>query len=130
MPGKRSRRGSIRRFHCPVCDSRLWRIGSEKHYLYYKDRSELSRHVGLTGRNAALAVAKGEYVDRNAWIEEFFCGEHGKMWLLTRQRPDGSATCAPATEHDWNRTTGTRHPEHPNPSVSEFTYRMSRGAKA
>lgn len=128
MPGKRSRRGKVQIFQCPQCESRLWRMGSEKHHLFYSESAELAMNTGLSRRNAAILITQGEYVDRRSWIEEFFCGDHGKMWLLIRHGNDGQATAVPATEQDWRFTTGTRNPDRPNPSVSEFTYRMSRGA--
>jgi hypothetical protein len=43
---------------------------------------------------------------------------------LTRQ-DDNLCTKLPR-DQDWQRTNNTLDPNRPNPSVSEFTYRMSR----
>ncbi|BAC88393.1 hypothetical protein [Gloeobacter violaceus] len=129
MPGKRSKRSKVDRFHCPHCEARLWRLGSQKYHLFYTHLSEMTAEGGIPRKQAALLISqKSEYVDNCAWLEEFFCGEHGKMWMLVRQSSEGVLTAIVPSEHDWKRTTGTLFPNRPNPSVSEFTYRMSRGA--
>lgn len=128
MACKRSKRHKVHRFHCPTCSGRLWRLGSPKHYLFYKDLSEITQQAGLAHKKAAFLAVKGDYVDRSSWLEEFFCGEHGKMWMAIRQDETGTLMAVPADERDWKRTTGTVNPNIPNPSVSEFTYRMSRRA--
>ncbi|AGY56514.1 hypothetical protein [Gloeobacter kilaueensis] len=127
MSGKRSKRGKVQRFDCPHCDSRLWRLGSEKHRLFYTQLTDMVQSTGMHRKQAAALMSRGDYVDSTAWIEEFFCGEHGKMWMLVRQDGAGCLRASLPSEQDWQRTTGTVHPHLPNPSVSEFTYRMSRG---
>ncbi len=59
------------------------------------------------------------FVDRDRWIEEFFCPEDGKMWLLISRQKDGSLTQTLATEQDWQKTGKTIDPQTINPSVSE-----------
>lgn len=130
MPGKRSNRKNVQHFCCPYCDRRLWRLGSPKHFIFYSQASEIQQHTNISRKNAAFLANKGTYVDKNAWIEEFFCGEHGKLWLKLSRNNDGISASLAATK-DWQQTTRTINPDHPNPSVSEFTYRMShqRGKK-
>lgn len=128
MPGKRSNRKNVPRFHCPQCNSRLWRLGSPKHFLFYTGALEIQQHVSMPRQSAVLLAAKGVYVDRNCWIEEFMCGEHSKLWIKITKKADGSLITSLATSRDWQRTTRTIEPETPNPSVGEYTYRMSRQA--
>lgn len=128
MPNKRSKRNQVHRFCCIYCERRLWRLGSPKHHLFYREVSEIKQHLNISRKNAIFLAAKGVYVDHNSWIEEFLCGEHGTMWLLVSKKTDGTLVAAPPSSNDWNRTTGTIDPSIPNPSVSEFTYRMSRRA--
>lgn len=129
MPGKRRRRSDTERFSCPSCGNRLWRIGSEKHLIFYSEASDFVRYMGLSRRQAAMAMAQGGRTDRRTWIEEFFCAEHGKMWLLIQNLQCGKMTTTVATDYDWKRSTGTQNPDCLNPSVSEYTQRMSRRAQ-
>jgi hypothetical protein len=126
MPGKRSKRRETEQFACPDCDNRLWRIGSEKHPVLCSEASDFAHYLGLSRKQVAVAMAQGGWNDRRAWIEEFFCREHGKMWLLIRNLQCGKIVAKAATEYDWKRSTGTQYPGSFNPSVSEFTQRMSR----
>ena len=125
MPGKRSNRKNVQHFYCPYCERRLWRLGSPKHFLYYLEASEIQQNVNISRKSAVFLAHKGAYVDTNSWIEEFFCGDHGKLWMKVT-RKDGKLVPTLATSKDWQQTTGTILPDCPNPSVSEFTYRMSR----
>jgi hypothetical protein len=94
--------------------------------LFYREVSEIKQNLNISSKNAGFLAAKGAYIDTNCWIEEFFCGEHGKMWMLVSKQADGTLVAVPPRSNDWNRTTGTINPDNPNPSVSEFSYRMSR----
>jgi hypothetical protein len=126
MPGKRSKRRDTGRFTCPDCETRLWRIGSEKHQIYCSEASDFVHYIGLTRRQAVIEMAQGCRTGRRSWIEEFFCGKHGKMWLLVRNLECGKIITTAATVHDWKRANGTQNPDCSNPSVGEFTQRMSR----
>jgi hypothetical protein len=126
MPGKRSKRKDTERFTCPDCANRLWRIGSEKHPIFFREASDFVHYLGLPRKQVALVMAQGGWNDRRVWIEEFFCENHGNMWLLVRNLQCGKTVAKAATEYDWKRSTGTQHPDSFNPSVSEFTQRMSR----
>ena len=126
MPNKRSRR-QVHHFHCPYCHNRLWRLGSPKHHLFYRNKAELQQYLGMTHKKAALLNnQKSTHVDDNRWIEEFFCPQHSKIWLLVTRHQDGSLTEKIACERDWQKTVHTIDPNFSNPSVSEFSYRMSR----
>jgi hypothetical protein len=75
-----------------------------------------------------LLANKVFYVDSNSWIEEFLCGDDGKLWLKINRKNDGTLVTTLASSKDWLQTTRTILPDTPNPSVGEFTYRMSRQA--
>lgn len=126
MPNKRSKRKTTQKFFCVHCQQRLWRLSSTKHFLFYKEVADIKHHLGVSRKNAMLLAAKGACVNSNTWLEEFFCGEHGKMWLLVSKKPDGQLSTTPATGEHWQHTTGTIDPNLPNPTVSEFSYYMSR----
>lgn len=126
MPGKRSNRKNIQRFYCPHCDRRLWRQGSPKHFLFYLEASEIHQNVDVSRKNAVFLAAKGAYVDNNSWIEEFFCAEHGRLWMKVTKKNGSKLIATLASSNDWKQTTRTIQPDTPNPSVGEFSYRMSR----
>ncbi|MBV9386398.1 MAG: hypothetical protein JOZ78_08220 [Chroococcidiopsidaceae cyanobacterium CP_BM_ER_R8_30] len=126
MPGKRSKRNKVQHFYCPYCEHRLWRLGSPKHFLFYLGAAEIKQNVGMSSKSAALLAARGDYLDNNSWIEDFFCRDHGKLWMKITRKDGGKLVSAMATSIDWRQTTRTIMPHSPNPSVSEFTYRMSR----
>ena len=126
MPNKRSKRAHIQKFCCPYCESRLWRLGGQRHYLYYSNAAEILTNLDVSRKKAALIAAQGAYIDRLKWIEEFFCEDHGKLWLRLHQNEEGLISSKLAGDEDWKSSTGTIDPSTPNPSVSEFTYRMSR----
>ncbi|MGF1542070.1 MAG: hypothetical protein ACFCU5_16765 [Pleurocapsa sp.] len=131
MPNKRSRRGKVHHFPCPYCQQRLWRVGADKYYLFYQDIADIRENLQLTKKKASLL--QGQYpvfVDKNRWIEEFFCPEDGKLWLLISRQADGSLTQTLATEKDWQKTSKTINPHTLNPSISEYSYRMSRSSQS
>ena len=126
MPGKRSKYKNVHRFYCPYCNFRLWRQGGPKHKLFYLEASEIQQNVKMPHKSAVILANKGPYVDNHSWIEEFFCGEHGKLWMKITKNHDEKLVATLATSKDWQQSTHTIEPDTPNPSVSEFTYRMSR----
>jgi hypothetical protein len=131
MPNKRSRRSQKQKFHCPWCQHQLWRLGNPKHYLFYQGISEIKKQFNLSKKNAGFLAAQDfVQVDRRTWLEEFFCKEHGKLWMRLTSRPDGIVVATLAKETDWKRSTRTIDPDCPNPSVSEYSYKMSRRTKA
>ena len=69
------------------------------------------------------------YLDTNTWIEEFCCQTHGTVWLKVSSQNNSTLKTSLATSNDWKRSTGTIDPRFPNPSVSEFSYSMSRKPK-
>lgn len=127
MPNKRSRR-KTQHFNCCFCNQRLWRLGGRKYHLYYTDEGEIRRKGGLSRKSARMLANQGPYVDASSWIEEFFCGEHGKIWMLVTRQSDDTLVLTPAQSQDWSKTTQTIDPNTPNPSVSEYSFRFSRQA--
>ena len=129
MPGKRSRKNK-QKFNCPYCQTKLWRVGSPKHYLYYQEISELQNNLGVSRKKASLLLAdKSTYLDRSCWIEDFVCEQHGSMWLKISHYSDRTLKTSLARSEDWQKSTGSINPNFPNPSVSEFSYAMSRKPK-
>jgi hypothetical protein len=127
MSNKRSNRSKTPKFYCPYCDRRLWREGTGKHSLFFQGANEIQQQFGLTKKKASLLVGQSfVQVDRSTWLEEFFCQVDGKMWLKVSKDLDGTITTQVADQKHWKQSTNTIDPNKPNPSVSEFTYRMSR----
>ena len=128
MPNKRSNR-KTQKFHCVHCQKRLWRPGKEKHYLFYSKASDIKDHLNISRKRANIIAENNRgYLDTNSWIEEFICEVHGKIWLLITKQADGKLEVNLAKSKDWNRTTNTINPDVSNPSVSEFSRRISRKA--
>lgn len=130
MPGKRKNRSQVKHFVCPWCKSRLWRVGSVKHYIFYQGASEIKQNLSVSRKKATFLASKGDYIDKQKWIEEFFCTEDGKIWLSIKKQENGNIKTSIPTMHDWKRTLGTINPTLPNPSVSEYSYKMSRGCRS
>lgn len=127
MPGKRSRARTKQNFNCPYCHTKLWRMGSPKHYLYYQEISEVQKNLNISRKKASWLIAQNNtYLDQSCWIEDFFCEQHGTMWLKISRKVDRPMEVSLAGADDWKKSTGTINPDFPNPSVSEFTYSMSR----
>ena len=126
MPNKRSNRRRTRKYFCPYCEQRLWRLGNTKHHLFYKDAEEIRNNTNLTLKKAKLfSTQNSTYSDRNKWIEAFCCSSHGMMWLFISMQ-NGELNYRVAQRRDWLQTNNTVDPRIANPSVSEFTLRMSR----
>lgn len=127
MPNKRKKRQQIQDFSCPVCQQRLWRIGSPKYYMYYQGKTEIQENLRITSKKASFIAAHYPvYVDSNTWLEEFFCDVDLKIWMRMFKLENGQLKAQLAKEKDWERTVRTPDPDFPNSTVSEFTYRMSR----
>ncbi|WP_218079551.1 hypothetical protein [Anthocerotibacter panamensis] len=128
MSGKRSNRSKTPRFACPECHNRLWRLNSPRHHLFYDGAEEIAQNTQCSHHKARLLASRGTYIDQRRWLEEFFCEAHGRMWLRITLDDSGQIQSTVPTPGDWKRTTGTIHPDISNPSVSEYTRRMSRRA--
>ena len=129
MPNKRSRRQKTRKYFCPYCEERLWRLGNAKYFLYYKNASEIRSNTDISMKKAKLLMLQNStYLDKNKWIEAFCCFNHGMMWFKVSVQGD-TYEYSLAQEKDWLQTNGTLDPRISNPSVSEFTLRMSRSPR-
>jgi hypothetical protein len=126
MPSKRSKRNQTQKFFCPYCQQRLWRLGGTKHHLFYTGAWEIKQNLQISTRRATLLAHRSAYVDTHKWLEELFCSEHGKLWMLISRDEHQNLTATLAQRSDWEHSTGTSQPDLPNPSVSEFSQRMSR----
>lgn len=130
MPNKRSRR-QVNHFFCPHCQQRLWRMGSTKYYLHYQSVTDIQQYFKTTRKKATLIANQNSVaVDRDRWIEEFFCSEDSTVWLLISRQADGKLNQSIAKENDWQKTGKTFNPQMPNPSISEYSFRMSRSSSS
>lgn len=126
MPNKRSKRKKTRKYFCPFCEQRLWRLGQTKHNLIYQNAGEIRDNTGMSAKKAKLlSLQSSTYLDPKKWIEAFCCPSHGMMWLLIAIEKDNYEYRL-AKEKDWLQADKTIDPRVSNPSVSEFTLRMSR----
>lgn len=99
MPEKCSKHKNVQRFYCAYCNRRLWSLGNPKHFLFYLGETENWQNV----------------VDSNSWIEEFYCGEHGKLWMKLSRKTGSMPVAALATSRDWQQTTHKLQPDTSNP---------------
>jgi len=97
--------------------------------MFYEQVKEISQHTGVTPKKAVFIANQGGVVDKNNWIEQFMCKQHGNMWMVVHKEDD-ILTARFAQDTDWKCTSGTINPNNPNPSVGEFSYRMSRQTSA
>jgi hypothetical protein len=95
----------------------LWRVGNLKYFLSYTGVLENQRYVRITHKGALLLTTKDVCVDRNSWIEEFICGEHGTLWMKLNQQADGSLRTSLATTNDWRLVNYKLQPEIPDLSM-------------
>ncbi len=131
MPRKRSRfKTSTLLVTCPHqgCCQPLRRLNSVRHHVFAEGVEEIMASGQYTRKKAIFTAQLGQVVNRRFWLEEFFCYNHGRLWLAVHRSPEGKHTVSLPATRLWQRTTGTIDPDHPNPSVSEYTRRMSRGA--
>ncbi|VEP12673.1 conserved hypothetical protein [Hyella patelloides LEGE 07179] len=127
MSNKRSKRKKVKSFSCPFCETRLWRLGSPKYHLFYKNAGEMRRNLQISAKKASfLANQSSTCLDNKTWIEEFFCRTHGRMWLYLSHRNQEELSYRLAKREDWQQTDKTFDPSNRNPSISEFSYRVSR----
>ncbi|WP_143167765.1 hypothetical protein [Chroogloeocystis siderophila] len=57
-------------------------------------------------------TAKGTHNSCHSWVEEFVCGEHGKLWMKLSKQADGSLYTSLATTNDYRPR-------------DKYTYRMN-----
>jgi hypothetical protein len=75
MSRKRKGEKTTQKFYCPFCQQRLWRLGSSKYYFPSASQNLIS-------------------ANRSCWLEEFYCEEHGKLWMLVSKASDGTLAIA------------------------------------
>jgi hypothetical protein len=87
----RQRKGkTTQKFYCPFCQQRLWRLGSQKYYLISQGKAESqSSHPSKFTASQKIVNAA-----RDCWLEEFYCEEHGKLWMLLSKAFDDSLAIA------------------------------------
>jgi hypothetical protein len=59
-------RNLVQKFFCPFCQRRLWRLGSQPSFLVKRKNLKLD----------------------NAWLEDFFCEEHGRIQMRLTKMSD------------------------------------------
>lgn len=107
MHNKASRRKHVQRFYCPCCDRRLWTPGGSKYFLAALEADIRQNDIIFSKKNSVFLASQGSIVNINSWIEEFFCGEHGQLWLKVTRKPNSELVATVATTKDWQRTIGT-----------------------
>ena len=91
-----SKHKKVQRFYCAYCDRRLWNLGNQKHFLCYL---------------VECLKIRQNVADSNSWLEEFFCGEHGKLWMRVTRKTGGTRVAVLATSRDWQQTRHELQPE-------------------
>lgn len=80
----------------------------------------------MSAKKAKLYLAKCKtYLDTKTWVEKLYCEHHGDIWLTISER-DGKHQYRSTNPRDWQQTVRTIDPSRSNPSVSDYTMRMSR----
>lgn len=74
----------IRRFFCPECDRRLWRLHSSRHYQSARETIDLVTVESNSSKTLGIATTNENLAD-DTWLEAFICSKHGRLWLLVRQ---------------------------------------------
>ncbi|MEM8720364.1 MAG: hypothetical protein AAGE84_13845 [Cyanobacteria bacterium P01_G01_bin.39] len=98
--------------------------------MFYKNAEEIKDNTGMSIKKAKLLLLQDStYLDTKKWIEAFCCPNHGMMWLLISIE-ENSYKYRLAREEDWSKADKTLEPRVSNPSVSEYTLRVSRKANA
>lgn len=90
MSRPRKEKKTTEKFHCPFCQQRLWRLGSPKYYLLSQSRAE-SQCSCPSKLSASQTIVN---VNPDCWLEEFFCEEHGNLWMLLSKTSDGRLAIA------------------------------------
>jgi len=128
MSERKNRRRKRVSAHCPTCQHLLWRQNSQRYYLFASGINQIQQLTGFSRKKASIFANQNPvFIDRRRWLEEFFCIEHGSIWLLLTQDSDHNVRATIPDDRVWEQTTGTVDPRKPNPSVSEYTFRSSRG---
>lgn len=128
MPGKRGHYRRSLKSQCPYCGASLHRLNSQKFRLYAEKVEDIELELKISHVRAQQLAVRGPVALRDTWIEEFYCTDHGRVWLHVRRvQKDNTYLTSIPSPSVWKRTTQTIDPDHPNTSVSAFTLRNSRG---
>ncbi|GAB4214051.1 MAG: hypothetical protein OHK0012_11310 [Synechococcales cyanobacterium] len=123
---KRSQRRAI---FCPIHGCHLDSV-SPKYPLFADSAGQLQvRGMGsLTSR--LVMAAYGEVPLVGEWIEAFWCGQcQDTTWYHVHKVEERRYTVTPAPYALWKNATKVVNPFQ-NPSVSEYTFRASKGYSA
>ncbi|MBW4697134.1 MAG: hypothetical protein KME03_04395 [Aphanocapsa lilacina HA4352-LM1] len=123
MPGKRAHYARALVAKCPYCGQRVHRLNSQKFYLQPEETADADAPDADAAKTQAQKVTPAR-----SWIEEFYCPEHGRLWLHIERLADGAVRSRLPEASEWKKTKLTIDPDHINPSVSAYTLRHSRQA--
>lgn len=104
MLKKHYNRKNVQRFYCFYCDRRLWRLGSPKRFIFHLDALQIQQKFNISRKSAVYLATKGICVDGNSWLEEFCCGEDGKLWMKVVMNT-GSDLVGITTSKDYQQST-------------------------
>jgi hypothetical protein len=79
MSQQDDRKKTPQKFHCPFCQKCIWRLGSAKYYCL-------------------LFSGERVRINYNCWLEEFYCEEHGKLWMRITKKSERKLVVAFRTE--------------------------------
>ncbi|MBC8123049.1 MAG: hypothetical protein H7Y22_14575 [Gemmatimonadaceae bacterium] len=124
MPRRRSRyrKNYAQDFSCPLCLGLISRLSGQRYYLSEKGPSERDQ-----GRHTRYCWQGSQgYCDLNHWLEEFYCPTDGRIWMSVKRTAHGQLRVTQPEATFWERAIGAIDANR-NPTVGEFTSRMSKG---
>lgn len=119
---KRSKRRAI---YCPLHGCYL--DSASQKYKIFADQAGQLQQRGMSRRNALMLVANRTAVSlEGEWLEAFWCEQCQQIkWYHVRKCDERSYEISLAPQELWQQATGVISSQG-NPSVSEFTRRISR----
>lgn len=104
---KLSEHQNVQRFCCPYCERRLWSLGSPERFLYYSGGAEIRQNVNMLHKsaifmdNTSACAESNSWTEEFLWIEEFLCGDHGKLWMKVNRKTCDTVVATIASQTRW-----------------------------
>lgn len=91
-----------KKFYCPCCQRRLWRVGG---YKFYQGQSKRGEALTLISeKDNSLTHSTPSLANQQVWLEEFFCEEDGKIWMYLSKSEEGVLSYQLADQEQWRHT--------------------------
>ena len=98
-----------KKFYCPCCQRRLWRVGG---YKFYQGQSKRGEAVTLISKKDNLLThSTPSLANQQVWLEEFFCEEDGKIWMYLSKSGEGVLSYQLAEQEQWRHTARVSEPD-------------------